>query len=336
MANYRRIATGNWTNLAQWEDDSGGSYAASSTLPGANDVVYANAFIITLDVDVTVLELRTTTATNVNAGGLFDFGTGSNVTANIIAGNSTCIRNNTVNTKNIIGNITATVNQGIGAVLQSDFAGGLNITGNCIGGGGFQCFAVWTIGTVNIVGNLTGGSSNNCAGIRMESSGNLNHIGIAEGGTSFVNPGIFINSNSTGVIRTSVLKSSDKSYAIWWPNNPWPVTSATIIVESTIDGPNGLPIGNVPIFYSNSNPKSATVISETLVSTTLVDPSTLSVPVESDVRDGVSYASGALTGTLKVPPTSSVAVGVPVDNTTGTAMISITDMGALLTSFKIA
>ena len=59
------------------------------------------------------------------------------------------------------------------------------------------------------------------------------------------------------------------------------------------------------------------------------------LPIPADVRNGVTYASGALTGTLNVPPASSVAVGVPVDNTTGTAMISVTDMGALLASYNV-
>jgi len=58
-------------------------------------------------------------------------------------------------------------------------------------------------------------------------------------------------------------------------------------------------------------------------------------PAVTDVRNGTTYASGALTGTLKVPPASSVAVGVPVDNTTGTAIISVTDMGALLASYNV-
>jgi hypothetical protein len=58
-------------------------------------------------------------------------------------------------------------------------------------------------------------------------------------------------------------------------------------------------------------------------------------PAVTDVRNGTTYASGALTGTLKVPPSSSVAVGVPVDNTVGTAIISITDMGALLASYNV-
>jgi hypothetical protein len=50
------------------------------------------------------------------------------------------------------------------------------------------------------------------------------------------------------------------------------------------------------------------------------------MPAATDVRDGVSYASGALTGSCKVPAAASVAFGVPVDATTGTAYLSQSDV----------
>ena len=46
------------------------------------------------------------------------------------------------------------------------------------------------------------------------------------------------------------------------------------------------------------------------------------MPAASNVRSGVSYASGALTGSCAVPAAGSVALGVPVDNTTGTAALT--------------
>lgn len=57
--------------------------------------------------------------------------------------------------------------------------------------------------------------------------------------------------------------------------------------------------------------------------------------IVSDVRDGIVYASGSLTGTLKVPPPTAVSVGVPTDNVVGTAVITITDLGNLLASFQV-
>jgi hypothetical protein len=61
------------------------------------------------------------------------------------------------------------------------------------------------------------------------------------------------------------------------------------------------------------------------------------MPVASDVRLGVSYAGGSLSGTCAIPPALSVAFAVPVDNTTGTTIITraqlLSDMGALVAAY---
>jgi len=68
----------------------------------------------------------------------------------------------------------------------------------------------------------------------------------------------------------------------------------------------------------------------------LYSPGTnLGNPAITDVRSGVTYASGSLTGTLAVPNPSNVSLGVPTDNTFGTGIITVQNMGTLLTSFKI-
>jgi hypothetical protein len=56
---------------------------------------------------------------------------------------------------------------------------------------------------------------------------------------------------------------------------------------------------------------------------TLIDATqNAAMPAASNVRSGVSYASGALIGSCEVPAASSVAFGVSVDNTTGTALLT--------------
>jgi len=56
---------------------------------------------------------------------------------------------------------------------------------------------------------------------------------------------------------------------------------------------------------------------------TLIDATqNATMPAATDVRLGVSYASGAQTGSCAVPSAGSVALGVPVDNTTGTAVLT--------------
>lgn len=55
---------------------------------------------------------------------------------------------------------------------------------------------------------------------------------------------------------------------------------------------------------------------------TLVDATQGQMPAASDVRSGVSYASGALVGSCAVPSPSSTAFGVPVDAAFGTAVLT--------------
>lgn len=61
----------------------------------------------------------------------------------------------------------------------------------------------------------------------------------------------------------------------------------------------------------------------------LID-STINTPPEADVRDGVSYAAGTRTGTCAVPPAGSVSIGVPVDNTVGTSLVTAADFATLV------
>jgi hypothetical protein len=60
----------------------------------------------------------------------------------------------------------------------------------------------------------------------------------------------------------------------------------------------------------------------------LVDATQGQMPAVGNVRLGVSYASGALTGTCAVPSPATVATGVPVDNTVGTAALSVSAVAA--------
>lgn len=80
--------------------------------------------------------------------------------------------------------------------------------------------------------------------------------------------------------------------------------------------------------------------------TRLVSPSTIiDAPSTSDVRYGVTYSLGSQTGTLRMPTSNQVAYGIPVDNTTGSAVLTpdavwnylvsnITDSGSIGSRLK--
>lgn len=58
MANYRAIKDGVWSDLTVWEDNSTGSYQASTELPWMEDNCLANGFTVSIDMDITVNLLR--------------------------------------------------------------------------------------------------------------------------------------------------------------------------------------------------------------------------------------------------------------------------------------
>jgi hypothetical protein len=53
-------------------------------------------------------------------------------------------------------------------------------------------------------------------------------------------------------------------------------------------------------------------------------------PSSSDVRLGTTYASGSFTGTLAMPTAPSVQYGVPVDNTTGSALLTTASLASAI------
>ena len=69
---------------------------------------------------------------------------------------------------------------------------------------------------------------------------------------------------------------------------------------------------------------------DTAGSKILFDGTQGQMPAITDVRFGTSYASGALTGSAYIPAAASVAFGVPVDNTTGTAVLTPAEIRATL------
>lgn len=312
MANYRRTATGNWSTLAQWQDDSSGSYVNSTVLPGATDVVYANNFTVTLDIDVVVSELRTTTALNVNAGGLFDFGAALSVTADIYSGTTNCLRNNTGNAKILIGNLFGGLGNDTSAVLNQ--SGQLTITGNITGGNGIRSIGLTNNSVAIVTGNIlsgTGGSSdgiknsgiltitgsstgqtgNNNVGVNS-TGGIVNHIGTATGGGSSSCHGVSVGGGTytlTTAIGSSVVSNSFGLSQF----------GGTAIVNNIQFGITGFTPVSGAIRFSNTAPKTVQVTLENNTTVTLVDNSVPNYPLEADVEQGVSYGPANIyTGTL--------------------------------------
>lgn len=329
MANYKAVSTGVWNALARWQDDSTGSYLASTVLPSVNDVVYANGFTVTLDIDIAVSELRTTTGVSVVAGGGFTYGAGCNtVIGNVIAGTTTCLTHALTTTKTLIGNSTGGTGIAVSGTRLTS-SGTLIFVGNMTGGSGSLADGIRNDGgTVFATGNATGGTASTAPGARNVGSGVFTIVGTATGGVTSGNLGATNSASGTMTVDTAIASSAAAGV------EGVSSSGVTVVKTAQFSQQGVVPISGF-VFFDSTVPNSITVRRNNNTDLTLVDAST-GFPANGDVRNGVSYASGSQVGTLIVPPASAVAVGVPVDNTNGTAMIDINQMGALITSFKIS
>jgi len=253
-----------------------------------------------------------------------------NITGNIFGGSggtSTGAVNNSTGTINITGNCTAGSSSfAYGAFNNS--SGIVNITGNCFGGSASAAYGVGNNaagGVVTITGNATGGSIiATTYGAANVSTGTINISGIAEGGV-FASGA---NNATAGTINLGRAKGN-----AYGPGNTSGLVAA---VGASNAGLGVIEVEELEFGQYGMNPTSGTGIRLKKVSTnqaiftyvdagsakTLVDATQGQMPAATDVRTGVSYASGALTGTCAVPSAASVGFGVPVDATTGTAALT--------------
>jgi len=255
-------------------------------------------------------------------------------------------------TVNFVGNAFAGVtNNGTIVGINITSTGNLTFTGNatCLG---LRTFGVQCAGNSTLNGTTTGGNSTISGGVTLISgihtvnSNCFGGSGSGSHGLLITNSTATVNGNCTGggtggsnavQITNSTatfngnISGSTSSLSVGL--NVTDTASNVTISTMSLSTSGGMPVAGF-IKFKNTAP-TVTVRKVNNTNQTLVDPSTTDIPIVGDVRDGIVYATGSLTGTLKVPPPSAVGVGVPTDNTVGTAVISVTDMGALLASYVI-
>jgi hypothetical protein len=330
MATITSAQAGNFSNPTTW---------VGGVVPTSVDDVIANHFI-TADVDFVV---RSFTAQN-NTGRLLLNNVTNGVrtvefTVNFLHSSSgngnigmTVGTGNISDTFNIIGRIINRSGSN-GSAIQINSLCTCNITGiaerfnvwlirtnvNCIlnlnmvaNSGGFQ-----TVASTSLIDIFGGSPTVTYTGTAFTDSGNFLAYG-ANGGTYFFNGTFEINQGFIAVGTSSPAIFFTGKAISRGNRNPFFVPSLRLLTAGAaeIEFSTDIALGKKSM-YTAGVP--------------------LGNPSISDVRSGSTYGpAGELTGTLNVPPASAVAVGVPVDNSTGTAIINVADMGALLTSFKIS
>jgi len=318
MATVRALKTGNWSDATVWN---------TGALPTSADDVYANTFTVTIDVNVAVQSIRTYGA---YSGGMFQITSSRTVACSsgfFIGSYGFIVTSATGRTINLVGNFTPPTGNGRSTVINGTF-GTVNITGNLdTSNSSYSNIFLGDYGqsdiTINITGNLYGGGGGNAGGIDV---GNSRHfINITGNLYSGSGAGTIVN-----IGGNSIIDHVGACYAA----NGYPAISTGTAVTLTMTGPfyasaNGTHGVYSPVWkWKNTSPptsfyeiKSANLaVTRPLYTADSVGGN----PAASNVRSGTVYGpANELTGTCAVPAAGSVALGVPVDATTGTAVLTI-------------
>lgn len=369
MAIYYARKSGNVNATDVWATTPSGTAGDFFSSFTSQDTLISNNFTITLNVNTTVLEVRTDTTGGATAGGSFTLNNGITLTANVIAGSTNnCVNYSgaSPNSATIVGSITGGNGSVQSGAVVLGGTGTLNIIGNIIGGTGSTSWGINSGSNpiVNITGNVTGGSGTNAYGINMYVAlFTVNVTGIVTGGTGPTAHGIFVSS-SAGAMVVNVIGTALGGNI----NTAIQVSSTSSTITATRAKGNGFGNGSVGMVsvvgITNSSQSSLVRVYEieygtlgqsptsgpielitansnvAVFATRFESPKTLVdlnnavnlVPSSGNVRSGVSYNYGNDIGSCVVPNPNSVVYGVPVDATIGSGLLSPVAVWNALTS----
>jgi hypothetical protein len=237
--------------------------------------------------------------------------------------NRQTITNTTTGVINIIGNVQpGNTGQTSNVAILNSVNGTINITGNVAGGtGGSLPFAITNgvLGIINITGNVISG--NNAAAISNTGTGTINITGNVTSVTAQPS----ITSTTAGIINIiGQVIASPTANAI----SSTSTTATNIFTGPLINSGsrNAIYCYNVRL-YDNVTTSYTIGVSGSTDTITLYSPNQIKIPTQNNVRKGITYGvDGEFTGSMNVPDPNTVSWGVPVDNTTGTAVTTPTDL----------
>jgi hypothetical protein len=234
---------------------------------------------------------------------------------------------------NVTGNANGNQGGSTGPAINNASTGVLNFTGNSSGGSVTNAYGIAnsSTGSVVMVGNaVPSGITNASANVTNLLAGSFTLTGNVTGGLNSFGA----SNQTTGTFTIIGNATASPTAAGFTSTNP---NATNRISGSTFDSANG----NCAIFaarmflntsVTNGEIRRSLNGTSTFQSFYTADFSGFGQPSIADVRSGTTYAAGALTGTAAIPAAGSVALGVPVDATTGTAVLTAANVQTALTS----
>ena len=265
-------------------------------------------------------------------------------TSGTVTFTGTIVSNN--NAISVVANATGTFNLNADLISPSTLnnsmlttagVGTINVTGNVQANtaiAGAVCITCTHTGQLTITGNVTGGAVGSF-GIQQNNVGTVTINGTA---SSHNNGGIGVFNNAAGTM--SVTRAKGNGFGVGTTGitaavgfSSGSANSINIVKELEFGSLGMSPIGAVAYRLLPDIDNKVIFYTSTGGTKTLVDAATSAdFPAIGNVRQGTTYNVGNLTGTLAVPPVGSVALGVPVDATTGTAVLTAANVQTALTS----
>jgi hypothetical protein len=247
-------------------------------------------------------------------------------------------------TVNIVGDFMATDG---GLVITANVQYTLNITGNLTSfEGGGNCLSVVNATICNITGNIIGETLGNSqsavisvSGAVCNITGNVFYTQRASGPLILSNGVLsivgIINATGTNNSGANAVSNGYQSTAVNLLSGPF-IFSITSVNPVWVSRIHLIPVFNSYVEFRDSSTNGALPPAVQPPATRLVSPDTVAdAPSPNNVRQGVAYSSGALTGTMIVPSPDNVAKNIPVDNTVGTAALDASAIWAVpLTSIN--
>ena len=218
--------------------------------------------------------------------------------------------NQSAGTLTINGSVTGGTQITLGSVI---FSGTTLIINGTVTGGSVTVAVSTTATNINISGSVVGGSG--AIGLTCSSAANISVTGS------------IIPSSAATAISLSGASTFTYSGSLTSANNVPAIISSNASATNIFTGP----------FINTNNTMAVQCVDMVLTQDastywdfgdiTLYSPEQLAYyPSASDIRQGTTYADGTVSGSLAMPPPTAVIAGTPTDNTTGSAVLTPTQL----------